>query len=133
MNTTTVINSLSEWVRNIMASASTNAMLGPSLLKHEPDVLNRLWQFESDYFTFTYGLPKWMISKAWENRRLLNEAFGRHIRDKGALPFIKKREELMVGRGLSDADIGVANFGLWSAYVVCLFCHSTRCSSNLSY
>jgi hypothetical protein len=92
-------------------------MLGPNLLKNEPDILDRLWQFEKDYFTFTYGLPKWMISKAHENRRLLVESFGRNVRDEKALQFIGVREDMMAVRSMSDYDMGAANFSLWSAYV----------------
>jgi hypothetical protein len=109
--------SLFKWVRVIMGIASTNAMLGPNLLKNEPDVLDRLWQFEKDYFTFTYGLPKWMLSKAYKNRRLMIESFGRNIRDKKALWFVGIREEMMALRGMSDYDVGAGTFSVWAAYV----------------
>lgn len=98
-----------------MGIASTNAMLGPSLLKNEPDVLTRLWQFEKDYFTFTYGLPKWMISKAHENRRLMIESFGRNVRDPNSLWFVGAREVMMAARGMSDYDIGAGTFSVWAA------------------
>jgi hypothetical protein len=106
---------LQHWTRMILTVASTHAFLGEKLLKEEPDVIERLWEWEEDYQTLTLGLPEWMLKRAHKNRKLLLQSFERQIFSKDAVPFIGHLEELMRRRGMSDLDIGAANFSFWGA------------------
>jgi hypothetical protein len=106
---------LQSWTRKLLVVASTNAMLGPTLLQEDPDVISMLWEWEGDYNTFSLGLPNWMMRRAVANREKMMQTFGRHIFDKDALWFVTIQEERMKRRGLSDRDIGAGNFSLWSA------------------
>lgn len=106
---------LQSWTRKLLVMASTNALLGPTLLRKDPDVPSMLWEWEEDFNTFSLGLPHWMMKRAVANREKMIQAFGRHIFDKDALCFVTVQEELMKRRGLSDRDIGAGNFCLWSA------------------
>jgi hypothetical protein len=106
---------LQYWTRVILTVASTNAFLGEEILKKEPDVIQRLWEWERDYQMLSLGLPAWMMKRAHRNRELMIQSFGRHIFDKNAIGFLGYQEGLMRMRGMSDRDIGAGNFSFWSA------------------
>ena len=106
---------LQEWMRTVLTVASTNAFLGPDLLKKEPDSIARLWEWERDYQTLSLGLPAWLMKRAHKNRELMIQGFGRCVFDKNALDFVGHLEVLMRRRGMSDRDIGAGNFSFWSA------------------
>lgn len=106
---------LQHWIRVILTVASTHAFFGERFLKEEPDVIERLWEWEDDFQTLTLRLPEWMLKRAHKNRKLMLQSFERHIFNENSVPFIGHLEELMRRRGMSNLDIGAANFSFWSA------------------
>lgn len=114
-NQGTIEVGLQEWVRLVLTVASTNASLGPEILKQEPELITRLWEWERDFQTLTLGLPAWMMKRAHKNRELMIQGFSRHVSDKNALEFLRHLVVLMRRRGMSDRDIGAGNFSFWSA------------------
>ncbi|KIM28636.1 hypothetical protein M408DRAFT_16291 [Serendipita vermifera MAFF 305830] len=106
---------LENWVRTVLTVASTNALLGPELLKQEPDTITRLWEWERDFQTLSLGLPAWMLKRAHANREITVQNFARHTFDKSAMDIVSRLQDLMRSRGVSERDIGAANFSFWSA------------------
>jgi hypothetical protein len=106
---------LQDWMRRILTVPSTQAFMGEEFLRQEPDVIERLWRWERDFQTLSLGLPEWMLRKAHKNRKLMLQSFERHVFNKNCVGFIGFLEELMKVRGVSNFDIGVANFSFWSA------------------
>lgn len=106
------------WVRDRLAIPSTNAFMGPKLLQHDPDVINRLNKWEGDFVTFTLGLPRWMLKAAHDNRDQILNDFAWVGKDPEMLPWIARRIDMMAVRGMSGKDIGASVFTLWMAYVL---------------
>ena len=49
--------SLFDWSRTMPGTASTNAMMGPVLLRHHADLLPDVWLIEKGFFFFIHRIP----------------------------------------------------------------------------
>ena len=110
---------LRDWSRLFLGTAATTAMLGPAMLERIcPNILDRGWQFERDYFKFVFGLPRWVIPNPYNNREKIIDAFEEYVREprnlEGAVPMISVRGEHMQLAEMKDRDIGACHFAIWS-------------------
>lgn len=122
------ISSLFDWSRDFMATASTSASAGPQILVKNPGLLRGLWNWEESYFRFSFGLPRWMMRKDFQNRDNIIDAFIGHLHHPYAIPAVSGPEKLMKEAGFSDRDIAVGSFSIWSGYVlsIAIYCYISR-------
>jgi hypothetical protein len=106
------------WVRHTIGRSSSNAVVGPRLLDQNPDLLNWYCQWQVDFFKFSFGLPRWSIKRAHENRDRILKAFTDHAKDPEALWFVRAREEMMEIRGVTGTDMAALTFAFWTGYVI---------------
>jgi len=110
---------LRDWSRTILGTAATTALLGPAMLELIcPDILRNLWQFDTDFFKFVFGLPRWVIPDAYKNREKILDAFEEYSKDPrnmdGAVPMITGRDVYMRKAEMNNRDIGASTFSVWS-------------------
>ncbi|PVF99624.1 cytochrome P450 [Serendipita vermifera] len=105
---------LLHWVRHTVGRSSSNAVVGSALLDQNPDLLNWYSQWQADFFKFSFGLPKWSIKRAYENRDRILTAFATHAEDPDAVWFVRAREEMMEARGVTGKDMAALTFAFWT-------------------
>ena len=111
---------LRDWSRMLLGTAATTASFGPAMLERIcPDILDRFWQFETDFFKFVFNIPRWIIPDTYNNREKIVNAFEVYAKDprnkEGAVPMIPGREVYMQIVGMDKRDIGVCHFSLFFA------------------
>jgi hypothetical protein len=109
---------LRDWSRTLLGTASTNASLGPAMLERIcPDILEHLWQFETDIFKFVFDLPHWLVPNVYKNREKILDAFEEYSKDprnkETAVPMFPSREVHMRTAQMSDRDVGICHFSVW--------------------
>lgn len=115
--------SLFEWSRTILGLASTDAMMGPALLRdHVKDphsFLTSALIVDGAFFFFVNKMPRFLGRKQYEAREEVLDALERYFSDPAAIaisaPMIKDREVQLREKGMSTRDIAAYTF---SAYVV---------------
>jgi hypothetical protein len=108
-----VVNLL-DWTRDTIGAASSNAVVGSSILKSNPDLLTWYTEWQNDFFTFSFGLPSWFMRRAYANRDRILDAFAKHAMDPEALWFVGAREKLMDARGVHGKDMAALTFAFWT-------------------
>ena len=99
-----------------MGIASTNAVLGTSLLDNEPRMLEYFTIWQTGYYKLGMGLPKWMAKDAFDAREKMIDAFMKWgMDDEGMMFYLKKRREMLAIRGIDERDQAIGNFGIWMA------------------
>jgi hypothetical protein len=111
---------LRDWSRTLLGTASTTALFGPAMLERIcPNILDRLWKFEADYFRFVFGLPRWIVPSAYKNREKLLDAFEEYAKDnrnkQGAASMVPNREVEIRRTAMSDRDVGVCHSTILTA------------------
>lgn len=59
---------LYEWLRDRMFTASTTALMGEKLLQMYPEYCRDFYQFDKEFLSFFFQLPKFMMGDAFTNR-----------------------------------------------------------------
>ncbi len=111
---------LREWIRTIVGTAATVTMMGKEFLDDQPDILDRLWRFDTDFFRFATGLPKFLLRKEHANRDVIIAAFERTYKHRETLRpnqmwWVTEREQLMADGGMSVHDLSIITSGVWFA------------------
>lgn len=60
---------LYKWLRNRMFTASNTALFGDKLLQMYPTYCEDFYRFDSDFMSFFFGFPKFIMGDAFERRR----------------------------------------------------------------
>ncbi|KAG8834044.1 hypothetical protein FRC17_009682 [Serendipita sp. 399] len=107
---------LADWIRLRLGIPSTNAFLGPEVMKLDPAMLDRMVKMDNDFLRLSSGLPKWMHKDAHDNVQNMIDTIAKGFRrDSSALPFITDRMDQMADRDISAHDQAAATFTIWQA------------------
>jgi hypothetical protein len=107
------------WSFTMLGTASTNAMMGPSLLRDNPDLLPSVWLVENGFFLFVNRIPRIFARKYYQARDRVTAAFTEYFSDEknreGGMPVIWEREVQLRSKGLTTRDVATYSY---SAYAV---------------
>ena len=114
--------SLNKWSKTVFTTASTSAMMGPALLRDNPDLLPSVWTVEKGFVFFVNRIPRIFAKKYYQARDDVLGAFTRYFADEknkeGSAPMMWKREAELRAKGISTKDIAAYSY---AAYAVSLF------------
>jgi hypothetical protein len=110
------------WSKMMMGTASTNAMMGPSLLRDNHNLLPSVFLVESGFFLFVNRIPRIFAKKHYRARDHVHAAFISYFlneknREEGA-PVIWDREIQLRAKGMTTRDVAAYSY---SAYAVSIF------------
>lgn len=110
-----VVVNLRAWTRTLLGTASTNAMMGEEFLQHNPSLLDALWVYDRDMFTFASGVPSWLLPRATANRQKILTAFAAYKSKDDASWWVPEFERMHANAGMAPDDISITTFGSWHA------------------
>ena len=114
--------SLARWSRTMVGSASTNAMIGPSLLLENPDLLDSVWLVDRGFFLYVNRIPRIFARKYFRARDNVLSAFERYFADEKnkeeSTPMVWDRGIQLREKGMAARDIAAYSY---AAYSVSLF------------
>jgi hypothetical protein len=114
--------SLHMWSKIMLGTASTNAMMGPVLLRGNPDLLESVWLVESGFFLFVNRIPRIFAKKHYRARDHVHAAFTSYFSDEknkeGSAPMIWDRVDQLRAKGMATRDVAAYSY---SAYAVSIF------------
>ena len=129
--TASIPTSLNTWSKTILGTASTNAMMGPSLLRAHPNLLPSVWLVETGFFLFVNKIPRLLAWKHYRARDHVLEAFTSYFEDErnkeGGERMIWEREAQLRQKGLSTRDVAAYSY---SVYAVRILPFPYTCSHN---
>jgi hypothetical protein len=105
--------SLLSWTRDTIGISATNAITGPNLLKVDPKIMEKMTQWESEFFLLTLGLPKWILGRPRANLEDMIKTWIKLGVDPEMLPPLLKRTQLVIARGADEWDVAATNLSLW--------------------
>lgn len=110
--------SLFNWARTIVITASTNALMGPALLRNNPDLLSSVWLVEGGFFLFINRIPRMFAKKHYRARDRVHAAFASYFSDEknraeGA-PAIWDREIQLRAKGMTTRDIAAYSYSFYA-------------------
>jgi hypothetical protein len=112
-------SSLFKWSKTMLGTASTNAMMGPSLLRDNPDLLPSVWIVDLGFFLFVNRIPRIFARKYYRARDHVNGAFTRYFSEvenaEESAPMIRDRAIQLREKGMTTRDIASYSY---SAYAV---------------
>ncbi|KAL7272636.1 hypothetical protein RUND412_004548 [Rhizina undulata] len=100
---------LFHWTRNAIGVTATNTVMGPRLLKENPDFLDKFWEFDNDVVKLMYKYPKFLTKRAVASRdfcaKVLTKIMAEeeNFRDEQA-DMIWRRTEHFQEAGLNDEE-----------------------------
>jgi hypothetical protein len=110
------------WSKTMLGTASTNAMMGPALLRDNPDLLSSVWLVESGFLLFINKVPRMFAKAQYKARDHVLKAFTDYLSDEvneeEGSPMIWDRVVDMRARGMSMKDMAGYSY---SAYAVSTF------------
>jgi hypothetical protein len=110
------------WSKIMLSTASTNAMMGPALLRDNPDLLPSVFLVESGFFLFVNQTPRMFARKQYRARDHVHAAFTNYLADEenkqGSAPMMWVREVQLCAKGMTTRDIAAYSY---SAYSVSIF------------
>ena len=112
--------SLMRWSKQILGTASTNAMMGPTLLRANPDLLPNVWLVEEGFFLFINKVPRIFARKQYEGRDRAIGAFDNYFAQKeeereGCVRMIGERERELREAGLNNRDVAAYSYSAYAA------------------
>jgi hypothetical protein len=120
----------------MLGTASTNAMMGPALVRDNPDLLPSVWLVEHAFVLFVNKIPRIFARKYYRARDHVLDAFTAYFADEknkeGSAPMMWERESQLRAKGMSTRDIAAYSYAayavsvLFSACVECLISFSPR-------
>jgi hypothetical protein len=118
--------SLCGWSKMMLGTTSTNAMMGPALLRDNPDLLPSVWLVERGFFFFINRIPRTFAGKYFRARDRVLAAFTNYFSNEenkeGSAPMMWDREVQLRAKGMTTKDVAAYSY---SAYAVSNF-HCTR-------
>ncbi|KIM42710.1 hypothetical protein M413DRAFT_444378 [Hebeloma cylindrosporum] len=113
--------SLNKWSKTMLGTASTSAMMGPALLRDNPDLLPSVWLVEQGFVLFVNRIPRIFAKKSYRARDHVLSAFTKYFSDEknkeGSAPMMWEREAELRAKGISTKDIAAYSY---AAYAVLL-------------
>ena len=109
--------SLLPWTRDRIGVSATNAIAGPNLLKIDPKIMEKLTQWESEFFLLALGLPRWALKGPRDNLDDMINSWITLGLNPDMLPPLIERTQMVKAREASDWDVAAANLSLWLGYV----------------
>jgi len=114
--------SLSIWSKTMLGTASTNAMMGPALLRDNPNLLPSVWLIETGFFLFVNRVPRIFAKAHYKARDHVLKAFTNYLsneanKEEGSA-MIWDRMVDMRARDMSMKDMAGYSY---SAYAVSIF------------
>jgi hypothetical protein len=114
--------SLRIWSKTMLGTASTNAIMGPALLRDNPDLIPSVWLVETGFFLFVNKIPRIFARKNYRARDHVHTAFTNYFSDdknkeEGA-PMIWDRVTQLRAKGMTTRDVAAYSY---SAYAVSIF------------
>jgi hypothetical protein len=110
--------SLFSWSKMILCTASTNAMMGPALLRDNPDLLPSVWLVESGFFFFVNRISRMLANKNYRARDHVRlQYFEDETNKERSAPIIWDREVHLRAKGMITREIAAYSY---SAYAVCV-------------
>lgn len=117
--------SLFIWSKTMLGTASTNAMMGPALLRDNPNLLPSVWLVEQGFFLFVNRIPRMFAKKQYRARDHVLKAFTNYFADgknkEGSAPMMWEREVQLRAKGLTTRDIAGYSYSAF-AVSTCPFC-----------
>jgi hypothetical protein len=114
--------SLYIWSKTMLGTASTNAMMGPALLRNNPDLLPSVWLVETGFFLFVNKVPRIFAKAHYKARDHVLKAFTNYLSNEAneeeGSAMIWDRVVDMRARGMSVKDMAGYSY---SAYAVSTF------------
>jgi hypothetical protein len=114
--------SLFAWSKAMLGITSTNAMMGPALLRNIPDLLPSVWLVERGFFFYVNRVPRMCARKYFRARDHVLAAFTSYFSDErnmqGSVPMIRDREVQLRAKGMTTRDVAAYSY---SAYAVSNF------------
>jgi hypothetical protein len=118
--------SLYTWSKTMLGTASTNAMMGPALLRDNPNLLPLASLTERGFFLFVNRIPRIFARDVYGARDSVLEAFTRYFSDEknreGSTPLVWDREAQLRAKGLTTRDISAYTFSAYTVSVVRNIC-----------
>ncbi|TFK62657.1 cytochrome P450 [Pluteus cervinus] len=109
------------WSTTMLGKSSTNAMMGPSLLKNSPRFLRDAFEVDKGFFYFVNKVPRMFAKKQYAARDRVLDALEKYFSDPQVIaesaPMIRDREVQLREKGLTTRDIGAYSFSAYVALV----------------
>jgi hypothetical protein len=110
------------WSKTMLGTASTNAMMGPALLRDSTDLLPSVWLVEHAFVLFINRIPRIFARKYYRARDHVLSAFTSYFEDEknkeGSAPMMWERASQLRAKGMSTRDIAAYSY---AAYAVSTF------------
>lgn len=74
-DTWTEMDDFPQFFRDIVGTATLQSILGPTMLRINPEFVQNLWDFDVAMPEFSKGYPKWILSREYQNRERLLQSF----------------------------------------------------------
>jgi hypothetical protein len=117
--------SLTSWSNAMLGTASTNAMMGPALLRDNPDLLPSVFLVERGFFLFVNQVPRMFARNLYQARDSVLAAFTRYFSDErnreGSKPLVWDREAQLRVKGLTSKDIASYSFGAYTVSISAVY------------
>jgi hypothetical protein len=114
--------SLLNWSKMMLGTASTNAMMGPALLRDNTELLPSVWLVEHAFVLFINRIPRIFARKYYRARDHVLSAFTSYFEDEknkeGSAPMMWERASQLRAKGMSTRDIAAYSY---AAYAVSTF------------
>lgn len=99
---------LRSWSRALLGAASTNAVMGPSIIQNHPDFLSWVWAVERGFFFFVNRIPRFLAKQQYRARDNAMNAIAEYLADesnrKHGAPMIWDRDDQMREKGMQLQD-----------------------------
>jgi hypothetical protein len=110
--------SLLHWSKTMLGTASTNAMMGPALLRENPDLLPHVWLVEQGFVFFVNRVPSIFARKHYRARKHVLAAFTRYFEDEknkeGSASMMWEREAQLRAKGVSTRDVAGYSYAAYT-------------------
>ena len=113
--------SLHHWSKMMLGIASTNAMMGPALLRDNPDLLPSVWLVEQAFVLFVNRIPRMFARKYYRARDCVLAAFTSYFADErnkeGSAVMMWVRESQLRAKGMSTRDIAAYSYAAYAVSI----------------
>ena len=110
--------SLMNWSKVMLGTASTNAVMGPALLRENPGLLPYVWLVEEGFVFFVNRIPGIFARKHYRARNHVLAAFTRYFEDEknkeGSAPMMWERASQLRAKGVSTRDIAGYSYAAYT-------------------
>lgn len=111
--------SLYQWSETMIGTAATNSMMGPALLRDNPNFLPFVSLAELGIVLFVNKVPRIFARKYFQARDHVLAAFANYFADEknkeGSIPMVRQREIHLRAKGITTKDIAAYSYGPYAA------------------